>query len=82
MHQGGVQEAMQAALQEFNIRKRFTVHSLQLSFATHLVEAGVQLRLIQEHLGHVSPETSSPSDSEGGGQQGIIRILAGICRLF
>ncbi|MBF0548890.1 MAG: site-specific integrase [Candidatus Riflebacteria bacterium] len=59
MHEGGAQEAMQAALQECKIQKRVTVHSLRHSFATHLVEAGVQLRLIQEHLGHVSPETTA-----------------------
>jgi len=59
MHEGGVQKAMQLALQECKIRKYVTVHSLRHSFATHLVEAGVQLRLIQEHLGHVSPETTA-----------------------
>jgi integrase/recombinase XerD len=39
------------------INKDVTVHSLSHSFATHLLESGVDLRYIQEILGHKSSKT-------------------------
>jgi site-specific recombinase XerD len=55
----GVQHAFRAALQESGIQKPATVHTLRHSYGTHLLEAGVHLRLIQAYLGHNSPKTTA-----------------------
>jgi len=54
MSVGSIQHCMRLAVAEAGLPKGTCVHTLRHSYATHLLEEGVSIRLISAYLGHAS----------------------------
>lgn len=53
-----IAKVFERAVVKSGVKKKVTLHTLRHSFATHIMEAGTDIRYIQEILGHSSPKTT------------------------
>lgn len=58
IHQSLVQKAVRKAAAQAGMTKRVTSHTMRHSFATHLLQSGVDIRTVQELLGHADVATT------------------------
>ena len=58
MNRASVQGALGRAVKKAGITKKLSVHTLRHAYATHLLEQGVNIRVIQRYMGHKSLETT------------------------
>jgi len=58
MNRASVQGALTRAVKKAGITTRISVHTLRHAYATHLLEEGVNIRVIQRYMGHKSLETT------------------------
>ena len=56
--ESGLQKAVKTAVDKAGITKRVSCHTFRHSFATHLLENGVNIRVVQELMGHADVKTT------------------------
>jgi len=59
MHESTVQGALRRVVIDLKFTRNISIHCLRHSYATHLLEAGINLRLLQQYLGHSSLKTTA-----------------------
>ena len=80
MDRSSLQKAFKVILQDCSIRKRVTPHTLRHCYGAHLVEAGINLRAIQQEMGHDCPKTTAlytqlTDVTQAGAEQRINRLV-------
>lgn len=77
---GSVQHCLRLARAQAQLPQETVVHTLRHSYATHLLEEGVSIRLISAYLGHSSLETTLiythlTAVNEAGAREAVARLL-------
>jgi site-specific recombinase XerD len=80
MAQSTVQKPMKQIVDQIGFGKKICIHTLRHSYATHLLEAGVSLKVIQKYLGHSSLQTTLvylhlTETAEADARQAIERVM-------
>lgn len=80
---GSIQHCVRLAVAEAKLPKATCVHTLRHSYATHLLEEGVSIRLISAYLGHASLETTAlythlTAVNEAAARAAVARLLPAV----